>query len=239
MANESAVASHEAGQSEAHQHPGYGEVRHHFENYAQQKDASTIGMWVFLLTEIMFFGGMFLAYFVYRQWYPNAFASASLKTNLWLGAFNTTVLICSSLTMALAVHAASMGKRRLLVGFLIATLILGGAFLGVKGYEYHDKWVNHEVPGEHFECEGCVDAGHTQLFFSLYFGMTGLHASHMIIGAGILLVLIWQAYKGKFTAKWYTPIELFGLYWHFVDIVWIFLFPLLYLIDRSGQGGIR
>lgn len=206
-------------------------LQHHFENPEQQKDASTIGMWSFLLTEIMFFGGLFLAYFAYRQAYPVAFASASLKTNLWIGAFNTTVLICSSLTMALAVHFAATGKRRLLVIFLILTLILGGAFLGVKGYEYHDKWVHHEVPGIHFECEGCQDAGHTQLFFSLYFGMTGLHASHMVIGAGILLVLIWQAYKGKFTPDWYTPIENFGLYWHFVDIVWIFLFPLLYLIN--------
>jgi cytochrome c oxidase subunit III len=211
-------------------------LQHHFENAEQQRDASTIGMWSFLLTEIMFFGGLFLAYFAYRQAYPLAFASASLKTDLWLGATNTTVLIGSSLTMALAVHFAAIGKRRLLVLFLILTLILGGVFLGVKAYEYHDKWVHHEIPGPHFECEGCVDAQHTQLFFSLYFGMTGLHASHMIIGAGILLVLIWQAYKGKFTPDWYTPIENFGLYWHFVDIVWIFLFPLLYLIDRSGRG---
>jgi cytochrome c oxidase subunit 3 len=184
----------------------------------------------------MFFGGLFLAYFAYRQKYPIAFASASNKTNLLIGAFNTTVLICSSLTMALGVHAASLGKRKMLILFLILTLILGGAFLGVKTYEYHDKWVHHEIPGEHFECEGCKDAGHASLFFSLYFGMTGLHATHMIVGAGILLVLIWQAYKGKFTAEWYTPIEMFGLYWHFVDIVWIFLFPLLYLIDRSGRG---
>jgi cytochrome c oxidase subunit 3 len=220
----------------AHAHPGYGELRHHFENFEQQKDAATIGMWVFLLTEIMFFGGMFLAYFVYRQWYPAAFAAASGKTDLWLGAFNTTVLICSSLTMALAVHAASKGKRMLLIAFLIATLILGGAFLGVKAYEYHDKWVHHEVPGEHFECEGCADAVHTPLFFALYFGMTGLHASHMIIGFGVLLVLIWHAWQGKFTEKWYTPVEMFGLYWHFVDIVWIFLFPLLYLIDRTGRS---
>ena len=211
-------------------------LKHHFENHQQQKDASTVGMWVFLVTEIMFFGGLFLAYFAYRQAYPLAFASASNKTNLWIGAFNTTVLICSSLTMALGVHFASTGKRKLLVLFLILTLILGGAFLGVKGYEYHDKWVHHEVPGEHFDCEGCVDAGHASLFFSLYFGMTGLHATHMVIGAGVLLVLIWQAYRGKFTAEWYTPIEMFGLYWHFVDIVWIFLFPLLYLIDRSGRG---
>lgn len=233
MDSQTAVVEHK---HKAHAHPGYGETRHHFENAEQQKDASTIGMWVFLLTELMFFGGMFMAYFVYRQWYPLAFASASNKTNLWLGAFNTTVLICSSLTMAMAVHSAAKGKKNLLILFLILTLMLGGAFLGVKAYEYHDKWVHHEVPGAHFDCEDCQDAAHAPLFFALYFGMTGLHASHMIIGFGILLVLIWQAKQGKFTDKWYTPIEMFGLYWHFVDIVWIFLFPLLYLIDRSGRG---
>ena len=211
-------------------------LQHHFETPEQQKDSASIGMWTFLLTEIMFFGGLFLAYFAYRQAYPAAFASASNKTNVLIGAFNTTVLICSSLTMALGVHFAALGKRKLLVLMLILTLVLGCAFLGVKAYEYHDKWVHHEVPGLHFECENCVDAGHTQLFFSLYFGMTGLHASHMIIGVAVLLVLIWQASKGKFTPSWYTPIENFGLYWHFVDIVWIFLFPLLYLIDRSKTG---
>lgn len=217
------------------EHSSYEPLKHHFESAEQQKDAAHIGMWVFLLTELMFFGGLFLAYFIYRQWYPAAFASASNKTDVLIGAINTTVLICSSLTMALAVHYASRGKRMLLVFFLIATLVLGGVFLGVKTYEYHDKWIHHEIPGEHFECEGCADAGHASLFFALYFGMTGLHASHMIIGAGVLLVLIWQAWKGKFTSKWYTPIEMFGLYWHFVDIVWIFLFPLLYLIDRAGR----
>ena len=191
-------------------------------------------MWVFLVTEIMFFGGLFLAYFIYRQAYPAAFASASNKTNLLIGAFNTTVLICSSLTMALAVNAASLGKKKLIVLFLTLTLILGGAFLGVKAYEYHDKWIHHEVPGADFECEGCADAGHASLFFSLYFGMTGLHATHMLVGFIILVWLIIEANKGAYTAKWYTPVEMFGLYWHFVDIVWIFLFPLLYLIDRSG-----
>ena len=211
-------------------------LKHHFANAEQQKDASTVGMWVFLVTEIMFFGGMFLAYFAYRQAYPAAFASASNKTVLLIGASNTTVLICSSLTMAMAVHSAAVGKQKLLVLFLVLTLILGSIFLGVKAYEYHDKFVHHEVPGLHFDCEGCVDAGHTPLFFSLYFGMTGLHALHMIVGVGILLVLIFQSYKGKYGAEWHTPIENFGLYWHFVDIVWIFLFPLLYLIDRSKTG---
>jgi cytochrome c oxidase subunit 3 len=211
-------------------------LRHQFENPDQQREASTVGMWVFLVTEIMFFGGLFLAYFAYRQSYPSAFASASNKTNLWIGATNTTVLICSSLTMAMAVHCAALSKRVLLITFLTLTLLLGGVFLGVKAYEYHDKWVHHEVPGQNFECEGCVDATHTPLFFSLYFGMTGLHAIHMIVGVGILLVLIFQAWQGQFNAEWHTPIENFGLYWHFVDIIWIFLFPLFYLIDRSGRG---
>ncbi len=209
-------------------------LQHHFEDAEQQKDASTIGMWVFLLTEIMFFGGLFMAYFVYRQAYPAAFASASNKTNLLIGAANTTVLICSSLTMALAVHFAALGKKQLLVLFLILTLLLGGTFLGVKAYEYYDKYEHHEIPGAHFDCEGCVDAGHTPLFFALYFGMTGLHASHMIVGAVLLIILIVRSQKGAFGPDYYTPVELFGLYWHFVDVVWIFLFPLLYLIDRSG-----
>jgi len=207
-------------------------LKHHFESADQQKGASGIGMWLFLVTEIMFFGGLFLAYFAYRQAYPAAFASASSKLNLPLGAANTVVLICSSLTMAMAVHSAALGKQKLIVFYLIATLFLGGIFLGVKAYEYNDKYVHHEIPGENFDCEGCVDAGHAPLFFSLYFAMTGLHAMHMIIGVFIIFVLIQQASKGAYTKQWSTPIEMFGLYWHFVDIVWIFLFPLLYLIDR-------
>ena len=135
----------------------------------------------------------------------------------------------SSLTMAMAVHFAALGNKKLLTMFLIATLVLGCVFLGVKGVEYHDKWVNHEVPGKYFAFEG-KDPQHASLFFAIYFGLTGLHASHMIIGAVILLILIYQSHKGKFTTEWHTPIEMFGLYWHFVDIVWIFLFPLLYLI---------
>jgi len=217
------------------------EPLHHFESVEQQKDASTIGMWVFLVTEVMFFGGLFLAYFIYRQAYPAAFASASNNTDLWLGAANTTVLICSSLTMALAVHFAALGKSKLIVLFLILTLLLGGTFLGVKAYEYHDKYVKHEIPGHNFDCRTeagvpCADAPHTPLFFGLYFAMTGLHATHMIIGAVILVILIVRANKGAFSPAYHTPVELFGLYWHFVDIIWIFLFPLLYLIDRSGAA---
>ena len=221
MDSQAAVVSSEA---DAHGH-----VEHHFEDAHQQKDAATVGMWVFLVTEVMFFGGMFLAYFVYRQAYPAAFASASNKTVLLIGAVNTTVLICSSLTMALAVHCAAIGKKNLIVLFLILTLLLGGTFLGVKAYEYHDKWVHHEVPGHNFDCEGCADAVHTPLFFALYFGMTGLHATHMIVGAVIIIFLIVQARKGAYTPEWHTPVELFGLYWHFVDIVNGFSFSRFYI----------
>jgi cytochrome c oxidase subunit 3 len=204
-------------------------LRHHFETTEQQKDASTLGMWLFLVTEIMFFGGLFMTYIAYRGAYPAAFAAGSQKLSILLGTCNTFVLILSSLTMAMAVHFAALGRKTLLITFLVCTLFLGSVFLGIKAVEYHTKFVNHEVPGANFEFEG--DAPHVSLYFALYFGMTGLHALHMIVGASLLTMLIFQASKGKFTPQWHTPIELFGLYWHFVDIVWIFLFPLLYLID--------
>lgn len=211
-------------------------LKHHFETEEQQKDASTIGMWLFLVTEIMFFGGLFMAYITYRGAYPDAFAAGSQKLNVTLGFINTLALICSSLTMAMGVHSAALGKKNLLVFFLILTLLLGCVFLGIKAVEYHDKYVGHEIPGLHFapdfeEQHLNPNINHVSLYFALYFGMTGLHAMHMIVGVSILLVLIFQSAKGKFSAQWHTPVELFGLYWHFVDIVWIFLFPLLYLID--------
>jgi cytochrome c oxidase subunit III len=205
-------------------------LKHHFETASQQKEASTVGMWLFLVTEIMFFGGMFMAYIAYRHAYPHVFAEASQKLNIGLGLTNTIVLIGSSLTMAMAVHSAALGKKNLIIMFLILTLLLGGVFLSIKSIEYHDKWVNNEVPGANFHPEG-LDDPHASLYFALYFGLTGLHATHMIIGAVILIILIVQTAKNKYSAAWHTPIEMFGLYWHFVDIVWIFLFPLLYLID--------
>ena len=209
-------------------------LREQFETAAQQKDASTLGMWIFLITEVMFFGGLFLAYTVYRRAYPEIFAIASGSLNVYIGAANTVVLLCSSLTMVLAVRAAQLGKTKAIVLFLILTLLLGGVFLGVKAYEWNEKFVEHHVPGPSFHFEGVAPdlQGHAQLFFSLYFAMTGLHALHMVIGAGLLGVLIWQARKGRFSADYNTPVDLTGLYWHFVDIIWIFLFPLLYLIDR-------
>jgi cytochrome c oxidase subunit 3 len=207
-------------------------LQEQFDTEAQQKDASTLGMWIFLITEVMFFGGMFTAYTVYRRAYSDAFAVASSSLNVTIGAINTAVLLVSSFTMVMAVRAAQLGQRRTLVLFLVLTLILGGVFLGVKAYEWNEKFEQHHVPGPSFHLDGVPQQGHAQLFFSLYFAMTGLHALHMVVGVGILSWLIWMAYKGRFTAEYNTPVDIAGLYWHFVDIIWIFLFPLLYLIDR-------
>jgi cytochrome c oxidase subunit 3 len=210
-------------------------LRVQFDTEAQQKDASTLGMWIFLVTEIMFFGGMFAVYTIYRSWYPDVYAIASSSLNEIIGALNTGVLLLSSFTMVMAVRAAQLGQQRAIVMFLILTLLFGGIFLGVKAYEWNEKFEEHHIPGQAaFHLDGVLpaDQGHAQLFFSIYFAMTGLHALHMVIGVALLLTLIVQARKGRFSASYYTPVDVAGLYWHFVDIIWIFLFPLLYLIDR-------
>ena len=272
-------------------------------------------MWVFLATEIMFFGGMFCAYLIYRYWYYYEFAAGSRSLDIKWGTINTAVLICSSLTVALGVRAAQLGKRNAQVIYLALTLVLGLAFLGIKGVEWTSKFKEHHVPGPSFNFEATqktqtqrkgkrleqgtvkwfngakgygfisrasgedvfvhwsaiqagglqegqtvqfevtkgpkglqaenvqavvpghpyqqVDQQHAQLFFSLYFAMTGMHALHMIIGVGMFSVITFFAWKGRYTPEYHTPVELVGLYWHFVDIVWIYLFPLLYLIDRK------
>jgi cytochrome c oxidase subunit 3 len=206
------------------------EYAHQFDSAEHQHSASQLGMWVFIAQEILFFGWLFVTYTVYRYAYPTAFAQASHHLDVTLGCFNTAVLIGSSLTMALAVHGAQLGRRWTQVVFLILTIVLGSIFLGVKAIEYGHKFHEHLVPGPTFVFDG--DAPHAQIFFSLYFVMTGLHALHMVIGIAILAVLVWQAWRGAYTPAYYSPVELTGLYWHFVDIVWIFLFPLLYLIGR-------
>jgi cytochrome c oxidase subunit III len=180
----------------------------------------------------MFFGGMFMGYAVYRSSYPMAFGEASRRLDIVLGALNTAILLTSSLTMAMAVHAAHSGKRRQLVGFLAGTIVLGLGFLGIKFYEYFQKFEEHLVPGRGFLFEG-ADPRHSQLFFSFYFAMTGMHALHMVIGIVMMGVLIVLAKRGKYSPEYYNPVEMAGLYWHFVDIVWVFLFPLLYLVERS------
>jgi cytochrome c oxidase subunit III len=204
-----------------------------FDDLEQQKEASTLGMWIFLSTEVLFFGGVFAAYLIYRNWYADAFQAGSHELVVWAGATNTAVLITSSLTMALAVHAAQLGERRRLMLFLALTMTLGFVFLGIKAFEYYTEWVEGHMPGPAFRFDPAL-ARHAQIFFSLYFTMTALHALHMIVGLGVLAVMLWWAYRGIVTAEYNTPIEVSGLYWHFVDIVWIFLFPLLYLIGRHA-----
>ena len=208
-------------------------LAHQFDSLGQQTDAGSLGMWVFLATEVLFFGGLFTTYTVYRVFYSTGFSAASHELDIVLGTINTAVLITSSLTMALAVHAAQLGRRRHLLTMLVLTMALGTVFLGIKGVEYSHKFAEHHVPGPTFEFEKEYFR-HAQIFFSLYFIMTGLHAIHMIIGIGVLLVMWVLAWRGKFTAEYFAPIEISGLYWHFVDIVWIFLFPLLYLIGRHA-----
>jgi cytochrome c oxidase subunit 3 len=206
-------------------------VAHQFDTAEQQYEASQLGMWIFLANEIMFFGGVLAAYLVSFVVYAPSFEDASNHLNLALGAFNTVVLLASSLTMALAVHAAQVGDRQQQVRQLIWTLVLGSIFLVVKAYEYNHKFHEGLVPGPWFAFAGPGAAEH-ELFLSFYFVLTGLHAAHMVIGVGILAVLIVMARRGRFGPSYFTPVECSGLYWHFVDLVWIFLFPLLYLLGR-------
>jgi cytochrome c oxidase subunit III len=222
-------------------------LAHHFDDADQQFEAASLGMWAFLATEVLFFGGLFLGYSLYRFWYPDAFEFGSHQLDFWLGTINTAVLLTSSLTMALAVRAAQTDDRSGVVRFLTATIVLGSVFLGIKGYEYYHKFEEHLVPGRSFSLsdvhvektaaestgntsEKSINSHHVELFFSFYFAMTGVHAAHMVIGIAVLSVLLRAARRGVFTSEYYTPVEMTGLYWHFVDIVWVFLFPLLYLI---------
>ena len=214
---------------------------HHFADAQQQKNAASLGMWLFLVTEILFFGGMFCAYLVYRLAHYNAFAAASQQLDWRLGFLNTVVLLISSLTVVLAVKAAETGYRKQLVTYLVMTVLLGLTFLVVKGFEYREKFERHHVPGPTFQFTDTFDDGaqkipvnpnEAQLYFSLYFAMTGMHALHMVIGCGLFTVLAVFAWKGHYSPSYFTPIENAGLYWHLVDIIWIYLFPLLYLISR-------
>ena len=186
-------------------------------------------MWLFLGTEILFFGGLFMAYIVYRTKFPAGFAAASEEMDVTLGTLNTAVLLFSSLTMALGVRCAQLGQRKSTFIFILLTMALGLVFLGVKGFEYHHKFVEGLFPGKDFRFEGPLSR-QAEVFFSLYFMMTGLHALHMIIGVCMMAVIATMTWRGRFSAEYYAPVEIGGLYWHFVDIVWIFLFPLLYLI---------
>ncbi|HET7104960.1 MAG TPA: cytochrome c oxidase subunit 3 family protein [Terracidiphilus sp.] len=250
MSDSSTTAS---GALEAvHEHPPY--QRHQFETMGQQNDATNFAMWIFLLTEIMFFGGLFTSYLIMRNWYYNAFVEGSHQLSIYWGTANTAVLITSSFTMAMAVWSAETRRKTALITFLCLTYALGVVFLGIKGIEYHEKWVKHHVPGFHYSVESFThpssdaevykeyhdrplpmdEAQNTEQYFFLYFAMTGMHALHMIIGIGILTFMIFRAKAGAYTTGHVTFVENFGLYWHFVDIIWIFLFPLLYLVSRHA-----
>jgi cytochrome c oxidase subunit 3 len=243
-------------------------LAHQFDTLEQQKESATLGMWSFLATEIMLFGGVFMAYFAYRWAYPQVFVDGSHHLDMVLGTINTVVLLCSSLTVALAVNAAEEGRRKTVVWLLLFTIVLGLTFLGIKGVEYYEKFshclapASHEclVPGRwfHFPEEEAVAGAHGaaeagaygaeaarveetsamtstanrphQLFFLLYFIATGLHAVHMVVGVSVIAVIARLAWIGRFSKEYYNPVEIGGLYWHLVDIVWVFLFPLFYLI---------
>lgn len=241
-------------------------MAHQFDDAEQQQQAATLGMWLFLASEVLFFGGMLAGYAVYRAAYPRAFALGSGRLDVWLGTLNTAVLLTSSLTVALAVAALQSDRRSAAAGLLIGTVVLGMVFLGVKGVEYAHKFDERLVPGRSFhfvvedgnpggthhraqvatsaqdswdfreslESELQLLAGRIELFFSFYFALTGVHALHMLIGVAVFTVLAWQVIRGKYSRSYFTPVELAGLYWHFVDIIWVFLFPLLYLIDLNS-----
>ena len=239
-----------------------GELYGQFKTLEQQKDSANLGMWIFLVTEVMFFGGIMLVYTLNRHVYFAAFAMGSNTLSLKLGGINTIVLLASSFTMAMAVWSAQVGKKQLITLFLVLTILLGFVFFGIKYVEYGQKFHHHLVPGKTFDIFYCTNNpnlcsdisaeeietergelekslaldpdlnAHAQLYYSAYFGMTGLHALHMVIGAGLLLWLLRNSLTGIYTPRWNTPVDTVGLYWHFVDIVWIYLFPLLYLIDR-------
>ena len=193
-----------------------------------------MGMWIFLATEIMFFGGLFASYVIYRMLYPTAFAIASQSLDIVLGTINTAVLLISSFAVAVAVYGAQTGRRRTTILALALAIVLGIVFLVIKFYEYYQKYVEHHVPGPSF----AFPEPYTQpakMYFTLYFALTGLHAVHMIVGCGLLAVLLVMASRRRFTPAHHNLMENAGLYWHFVDIIWIFLYPLLYLIGRHME----
>jgi cytochrome c oxidase subunit 3 len=203
-------------------------VREQFATSEQQRETSSIGMWVFLASEVMMFGGLFMAYTVYRVIHPHGFHAGSEEMDIWLGSINTAVLLTSSVLLALAEHSIQNGRQRALCLLLIATMIVGFLFLGIKFTEYVEHYHEHKAPGVWFEYGGHHEPGY-QMFFVFYFIMTGLHAAHMLVGICILGGLLFRAWLGRFTAQYHNPIMMGGIYWNFVDIIWIFLYAIFYL----------
>ncbi len=205
---------------------------HHYSTPQQQAAAAKFGMWLFLVQEILFFSGLFLAYFIFRYLYPEVFLAAHYRLSVPLGSLNTVILLTSSLTMALAVRAAQVGEKGQLKFFLFLTMLLAFGFLVVKYFEYSHKIHEGLLPlsffGKSFSAKGLPENAH--IFFALYFVMTGMHGLHVLVGIGLIFWIYLRAKRGDFGPHYFTPVENVGLYWHFVDLVWIFLFPLLYLV---------
>jgi cytochrome c oxidase subunit 3 len=199
-----------------------------FQEAAQQDEAAALGMWTFLATEVLFFGGMFLAFYAYRLRWPASFAEGARELKWYLGTINTAVLLTSSYTMALGVHSAREGEGKKVVRWLLVTAGIGVVFLGIKGTEYAIEYREHLVPGLNYRGDGRAE--HEALFMTFYFVMTGFHAVHMVVGLGVLVTLAVMARRGRFSARYHNPVEVGGLYWHFVDMVWVFLYPTLYLL---------
>ena len=214
----------------AHAHAHHPHLASHFDSIEKQDYAARLGMWLFLGTEILLFAGLFLGYTVYRHFYHETFHHCSRALDITLGTTNTIVLITSSLSVALAYWAVKVGKKQLAIGMLVFTILCAFAFLAIKYMEYAHKFHVGELPGEWFHAEELMQYPAANMYFTIYFLTTGLHAFHVIVGMSVLIWVMKGIIKGRYTADYYVPVELGALYWHLVDLVWIFLFPLLYLI---------
>ena len=210
-------------------HTNEGHLQHHFSDVEQQRESAKLGMWIFLVTEILLFGGLFVFYAIYRAWYPDMFHNAHLVLDVAMGTTNTIVLITSSVTMALAIRSIQLNKKNDTIWYLVSTLLLAGTFMVIKYFEYAHKIHLGQLPGELYTFDG-IEGNNPHVFFSAYFLMTGLHGFHVLVGMGTILWLIFRTKAGHFSSQYYTHIEMTGLYWHLVDLIWIFLFPLFYLI---------
>lgn len=214
-------------------------LAHHFDTEGQQAGSAKFGMWVFLATEILMFSGLFLAYFIVRMFYPDMVLSSHELLDKTMGGINTVVLLTSSFTMAMGVRAAQLGDKKGVVNNIILTILFACVFMVVKYFEYTGKFAHGIFPGKYFDYAAASEYAHEHghellgkphIFFGLYFVMTGLHGVHVVVGIGVLIWVLLRAQKGEFGPRYYTPVENVGLYWHLVDLVWIFLFPLLYLV---------
>jgi cytochrome c oxidase subunit 3 len=207
--------------------PAY--LAHHFSDADQQRESAKLGMWVFLLTEILLFGGLFVTYAVFRSWNPDMFYNAHKQLNVTLGTINTIVLITSSVTVALAIRSLRLNRKKQTIALLATTLILAAVFLVIKYFEYSHKFHLGQLPGKFYTYTG-LKGTNPHIFFSVYFAMTGLHGLHVMAGMIVISIMIIRTSRNQFSSEYYTPVELTGLYWHLVDLIWIYLFPLLYLI---------